>query len=119
MRIMTDVEMEHYLKQVERRGRALRLPDSELEKWKEQFDKITVYLRTEYKRFVTSKIVRRGRYADVRTFNAFVEKEENGLIASAIKLLDQGDAENLDWICWLMHLKYMTMWKEKHNAGLR
>ena len=119
MRRMTDVEMEHYLKQVERRGKALRLPDSELEKWKEEFDKISLYLKTEYKRFVTSKIVRRGRYADVETFNAFVEKEENGLIASAIKLLDQGDAENLEWFCWLMHLKYMTMWRERNESAKR
>ena len=42
----------------------------------------------------------------------FVEKEKDGLIASAEKLLNQGDADNFDWFCWLMHLKYMTMWRE-------
>lgn len=118
MRRMTDVEMEHYLKQVERRGKALCLPNSELEKWKEEFNKISMYLKTEYKRFVVSKIVRRRRYVDLEVFNAFVAKEENGLIAKANEKLKEGDAENFIWICWLMHLKYMTMWREKHNAGL-
>lgn len=113
MRRMTDVEMEHYLKQVARRGRALCLPAAELEKWQDEFNKITLYLKSEYKRFVISKIVRRRRYADVEVFNKFVKKEENGLIASAKRLLDQGDADNFDWLCWLMHLKYMTMWREK------
>lgn len=112
MRRMTDVEMEHYLKQVERRGKALCLPKGELEKWQGEFNKISLYLNNEYKRFVISRIVRRGRYADVEVFNEFVEKEKDGLIASAEKLLDQGDADNFAWACWLMHLKYMTMWRE-------
>jgi len=119
MRRMTDVEMEHYLAQVARRGKALCLPAAELEKWRDEFNKITLYLKSEYKRFVISKIVRRRRYTDLAVFNEFVEKEKNGLIASAEKLLDQGDADNFDWFCWLMHLKYMTMWRERHDVGLR
>lgn len=106
--------MEHYLKQVERRGKALCLPSAELEKWQDEFNKISLYLKSEYKRFVISRIVRWGRYTDVAVFNAFVEKEKDGLIASAEKLLDQGDADNFDWFCWQMHLKYMTMWRERH-----
>ena len=112
MRRMTDVEMEHYLKQVERRGKALCLPSAELEKWQDEFNKISLYLKSEYKRFVISKIVRRRRYTDLVVFNEFVEKEKDGLIASAKRLLNQGDADNFDWFCWLMHLKYMTMWRE-------
>ena len=115
MRRMTDVEMEHYLKQVERRGKALCLPSAELEKWQDEFSKISLYLKSEYKRFVISKIVRRRRYADVEVFNKFVKKEENGLIALAHKALDDGNADDLSCYCWLMHLKYMVMWKYERD----
>ena len=114
---MTEVEMEHYLKQVARRGKALCLPEKELEKWKDEFQRISLYLNREYKRFVISKIVRRKGYEDIGVFNAFVEEEKDGLIAGASEMLKQGDAENFDWFCWLLHLKYMTMWREKHGTS--
>lgn len=83
MQRMTDDEMKHYIKQVERRGRALNLPRAELEKWKTEYDKISDYLNRNYKRFMVSKIVRRRAYADVAVFNAFVEAERDGLIAAS------------------------------------
>lgn len=117
MRRTTEKESEYYIRQVERRGRALSLPSAELAKWKEEFWRISRYLNREYKRFVISRIVRRRGYADAAVFNAFVEKEENGLIASAREMLHQGDAQNFEWFCWLMHLKYMTMLWEKRRQG--
>lgn len=116
MQRMTDDEMKHYIKQVERRGRALNLPRAELEKWKTEYDKISDYLNRNYKRFMVSKIVRRRAYADVAVFNAFVEAERDGLIAGAREMLHQGDALNFDWFCWLAHLRYMTMVGEKRGA---
>lgn len=110
-RRMTEKESEYYIRQVERRGRALRLPEAELAKWKEEYQRISRYLNREYKRFVISRIVRRRAYADTAVFNAFVEKEENGLIASAREMLNLGDAQNFEWFCWLMHMKYMCLWK--------
>lgn len=116
MQRMTDDEMQNYIKQVERRGKALHLPKAELEKWKTEYDKISDYLNRNYKRFMVSKIVRRRAYADVAVFHAFVESEKDGLIAGAREMLNQGDALNFDWFCWLAHLRYMTMVGEKRGV---
>ena len=116
-RRMTADEIAYYLRQVERKGRAMRLPDAELEKWKTEYDKISDYLNRNYRRFMVSKIVRRR--ADVAVFHAFVEAEKDGLIADAREMLHQGDARNFDWLCWLAHLRYMTMVWEKRGASPR
>lgn len=116
MQRMTDDEMQHYIKQVERRGKALHLPKAELEKWKTEYDKISDYLNRNYRRFMVSQIVRRRAYADVAVFQAFVESEKDGLIAGAREMLNQGDALNFDWFCWLAHLRYMTMVGEKRGV---
>ena len=115
-RPMTDVEMKHFLRQVERRGKALALPDAERAKWQGEYDKITLYLRENYKNFVCSKIVRHKRYLDLDVFAAFAESEKNGMLVEANQLVNAGNAEDLDWICWLMHLKYMLMWREAQEV---
>ncbi len=109
---MTDVEMEHYLKQVERRGKALCLPKGELVKWRKEYDKITAYLREHYKNFVLCNIIRRNRYVDLEVFRRFVKEEKDNLIALANQALNEGNTEDLSWYCWCMHLKYMCMWKQ-------
>lgn len=114
-RRMTDAEMEYYLKQVERRGKAKILPPAELEKWKDEYNKITAYLKEHYKNFICSNIIRRNRYIDLDVFKRFVEEEENGLIALAHQALDDGNADDLSCYCWLMHLKYMVMWKYERD----
>lgn len=116
-RRMTDVEMEHYLKQVERRGKAKILPSSELEKWRSEYDKITAYLKEHYRNFVCSNIIHRNRYIDLDVFNRFVAEEEYGLIALTHQVLDEGNSEDFRLICWLMHLKYMAMWKTEKEES--
>lgn len=116
-RRMTNVEMEHYLKQVERRGKAKSLPPAELEKWKDEYNKITEYLKEHYKNFICSNIIRRNRYIDLDVFNRFVAEEEHGLIALAHRALDEGNSEDFRLICWLMHLKYMVMWKTEKEES--
>lgn len=110
-RRMTDVEMEHYLKQVERRGKAKSLPPAELEKWRSEYDKITAHLKKYYQNFICSSIIRRNRYIDLDVFRRFVEEEEDGLLALAKQALREGNAEDFSLACWMMHLKYMVMWK--------
>lgn len=114
-RRMTDAEMEYYLKQVERRGKAKSLPPAELKKWKDEYNKITAHLKEHYKNFICSNIIRRNRYIDLDVFKRFVEEEENGLIALAHQALDDGNADDLFCYCWLMHLKYMVMWKYERD----
>lgn len=116
MRRMTKEEMEHYLKQVERRGKAKILPSSELEKWRGEYDKITAYLKEHYRNFVCSNIIRRNRYIDLDVFNRFVAEEEYGLFALANQALDEGNAGDLACYVWMMHLKYMAMLKISMNA---
>lgn len=118
MKRMTDAEIQHYIKQVERKGNAMKLDPEKRSKWQTEYDKIVSYLKTERKRFMISNTIRRPRYYDVAVWNAFVEAEKNRFIALADGAMNEGDAENFKWFCWLMHLRYMTMWKEKYDAGI-
>lgn len=116
MRRMTDAEMEYYLKQVERRGKALSLPADQLERYRGEYDKIAAYLKAHYRNFLCSKIIRRNRYIDLDVFRRFVAEEENGLLALANQALKEGNAVDFGWYCWLMHLKYMVMWKARRGC---
>lgn len=107
---MTAEEMSYYLKQVERRGKARSLPEEELEKWRKDYDKITDYLRREYGRFLLSRIVQRNAFLDRRTLGRLAA-EGKGLYAAANQALNEGDAEELAWQCWRLHLCYMVLWK--------
>ena len=115
MRRMTQQEIEFYKKQVDRRGNALKQTEEVREKYKAEFEKINAHLENNWKWFMVSNTVRHNRYADRAIWNELVEKEEHGLIAEAIRARNNGDFENFCWFCWLMHLKYMTMWKEKYD----
>ena len=116
---MTDSEIEFYKKQVDRRGNALKKSTEVREKYKTEFDKINAHLENNWMWFLVSNTIRRNRYADRAIWNELVEKEEYGLIAEAIKARESGDFENFCWICWLMHLKYMTMWRERNESAKR
>lgn len=111
-RRMSPEEISHYLKQVERRGKALSLPVDQLGRYRGEYDKITAYLRAEYRRFLCSKIVRRNRYIDLNVFRRLVTEEENRLLALANQALDRGNGKDFDWCCWMLHLRYMALWKD-------
>lgn len=117
-RRMTAVEKEHFLKQVERKGKALALPDDERAKWQKEYNKIVDYLRENYRSFILSNIIRSNRYKNIDIFKLFLDQEKDGLIALTNQAMKEGNAEDLQWYCWLMHLRYMTMWREKYDAGI-
>ena len=54
--------------------------------------------------------------ADSAAELARLRGEKDGLIAGAREMLNQGDALNFDWFCWLAHLRYMTMVGEKRGV---
>ena len=110
-RRMTDSEMEYFLKQVERKGKALSLPADQLDRYRGEYNKINEYLKEHYRSFICSKIIRRNRYIDLDVFNRFVAEEEYGLFALANQALDDGSAGDLACYVWMMHLKYMVMWR--------
>lgn len=116
MRRMTNVEKEHFLKQVERKGKALALPDAERAKWQKEYDKILDYIREHYKNFLCSSVIRNDRYRSKYVLEAMLESEKDGLVALAMQALKEGNADDLQWHCWCMHLKYMLMWREWFNA---
>lgn len=117
MKRMTDAEIEYYIKQVERKGNAMKLDVEKRKKWQAEYDKIVDYLKAERKRFMISNTIRRPRYYDAAVWAEFVNAEKDRYIALADRALNKGDAENFKWFCWLMHLKYMTMWREARNGG--
>ena len=119
MRRMTQQEIEFYKKQVDRRGNALKQTEEVRKKYKAEFEKINTHLENNWKWFMVSNTVRHNRYADRAIWNELVEKEEHGLIAEAIRARNNGDFENYCWFCWLMHLKYMTMWGELRESRNR
>lgn len=111
-RRMTSEEQDHYLHQVARRGKARELPPEKLEKWKEEYEKITAYLRENYKWFVCSKIARRKAYTDAEVFQQLIEEEKDGLCVLINQAVNEGNTEDLLLCCWWMHLLYMLKWKE-------
>ena len=115
-RRMTAIEKEHFLKQVERKGKALALPDAERAKWQKEYDKILDYIREHYKNFLLSSIIRNDRYRNKAVLEKVLEQEKDNLGALIGQALREGNAEDLSWCCWLMHLKYMLMWREWFNA---
>lgn len=115
MKRMTDAEIQHYIKQVERKGNAMKLDAEKRSKWQTEYDKIVSYLKSERKRFMISNTIRRPRYYDAAVWSEFVNAEKDRFIALADRALNDGDSENFCWFCWLMHLRYMTMWKEKYD----
>lgn len=119
MRRMTQEEIEYYKKQIDRRGNALKKSEAVRKKYAAEFDKINDHLRNNWKWFLVSNTIRHNRYADQKLWSEFVEAEKDGLIAEVRRAKDDGDLENFCWFAWLMHARYMTMWKEKYNAGLR
>ena len=110
-RRMTAVEKEHFLKQVERKGKALALPDDERAKWQKEYDKIVDYLRENYRSFILSNIIRSNRYKNIEIFKLFLDQEKDGLLKLTNQAINEGNAEDLQWYCWLMHLRYMCTWK--------
>ena len=110
-RRMTAIEKDHFLKQVERKGKAMALPESERAKWQKEYDKIVDYLRENYKSFILSNIIRSNRYKDIKIFKLFLDHEKDGLMKLTNQAINEGNAEDLQWYCWLMHLRYMCMWK--------
>lgn len=108
---MTDAEIQHYIKQVERKGNAMKLDPEKRSKWQTEYDKIVSYLKSERKRFMISNTIRRPRYYDAAVWAEFVNTEKDRFIALADRALNDGDSENFSWFCWLMHLRYMCMWK--------
>lgn len=111
MKRMTDAEIKYYIKQVERKGNAMKLKEEERRKWKREYSEIVNHLRVERKRFMISNTIRRPRYYDIAVWTKFVSAEKDRYIALADKALNEGDVENFKWLCWLMHLEYMVMWK--------
>ena len=114
MRRMTQQEIEFYKKQVDRRGNALKQTEEVREKYKAEFEKINTHLENNWKWFMVSNTVRHNRYADCAVWNDFVEKESN-LIEECKGYRNDGNLDKFLDIAWLMHLKYMTMWKEKYD----
>jgi len=108
---MTAIEKEHFLKQVERKGKALALPDAERAKWQKEYDKILDYIREHYKNFLLSSIMRNDRYRNKAVLEKVLEQEKDNLGALIGQALREGNAEDLSWYCWCMHLKYMLMWR--------
>lgn len=112
---MTPEEIEYYKKQVDRRGNALKKSEEVRQKYAAEFEKINAYLVNNWKQFAISNTIRRMRYFDREVWDAFIEQETDRFIAYALKARNDGDFENFCWFAWLMHLKYMTMWREKHG----
>lgn len=108
---MTAEEAAYYLRQVERRGKARSLPKEELAKWRRDYDRITDYLRREYRRFLCSQIIRRSRYIDRTVLQRFAAEEGAGLFALANQALNEGNADDFSVCCWWLHLRYMVMWE--------
>ena len=117
MRRMTDREKEHFLKQVERKGKALSLPAAERAKWQKEYDKILAYIRENYKNFLCSSVIRNDRYRSKAVLEAMLESEKDGLVSLTMQALKEGNADNLSWYCWCMHLRYMLMWGEKNGKS--
>lgn len=111
MKRMTDAEIEYYIKQVERKGNAMKLGEEKRKKWQKEYDKIVDYLRENYRSFILSNIIRSNRYKNIDIFKLFLDQERDGLLKLTNRAINEGNAEDLQWYCWLMHLRYMCMWK--------
>lgn len=109
---MTPEEIEYYKKQVDRRGNALKKSEEVRQKYAAEFEKINAHLENNWKWFMVSNTVRHNRYADRAVWNDFVEKESN-LIEECKGYRNDGNLDKFLDIAWLMHLKYMTMWRER------
>lgn len=117
---MTKEEISEYLHQVERKGKAMELREkkpTEFEKWKEEYIKIVKYLRENWTRFVISMIVRNDRYLDWKLLKTLLEKEREDMLVIVNEEISRGNVPDLNLILFMMHGKYMLMWREKHGTS--
>ena len=112
---MTKEEITEFLHQVERKGKAMELREkkpAEFEKWKEEYTKIVEYLRGNWARFVVSMIVRNDRYLDWKLLKTLLEEEKKDMLAIVNDEINRGNVPDLNLILFMMHGKYMTLWRE-------
>lgn len=113
-RRMTREEKDYFLKQVERKGKAKDLKEKDeaaFKKWEGEYQKIVQYLRENILWFFVSDIVRNDRYMDFKLLHEFLEEEEHGMVEIAKDEINKGNAPDLCLIMFMMHAKYMAMWK--------
>ena len=113
-RRMTREEKDYFLKQVERKGKAKDLKEKDeaaFKKWEGEYQKIVQYLRENILWFFVSDIVRNDRYMDFKLLHEFLEEEEHGMVEIAKDEINKGNVPDLCLIMFMMHAKYMAMWK--------
>ena len=118
MKRMTNEEKEFFLKQVKRKGKALELKKKkpeEFQKYKDEYEKIVNYLQKNHARYFAFEIVRDRRCMDKKLLRRLLAEEKKNMLEMAKEELNRGNVPNLCLILFMMHVKYMTMWREKHG----
>lgn len=119
---MTREEKDYFLKQVERKGKAKEVQKKDeitFKKYEGEYKKIVHYLRDNVKRFLVSEIVRDDRYMDWVLLKEILEEEKDDALVIFKDELNKGNVPDLNLILFMMHTKYMTMWRERHDGELR
>lgn len=112
---MTREEKDYFLKQAERKGKAKELQKKDevaFKKWENEYKKIVQYLRENVHRFLVSEIVRNDRYMDWDLLKEFLEEERDDMLVIFKTELNNGNAPDSSLILFMMHTKYMMMWRE-------
>lgn len=114
-RRMTRQEKDFFLEQVKRKGKAKELQkkdETTFKKYEGEYKKIVQYLRENVRRFLVSEIVRNDRYMDWTLLKEFLEEEKDDMLVIVKDEMNRGNVPDLNLILFMMHGKYMTMWRE-------
>lgn len=119
---MTSADAAEFLHQVERRGKALSLPPDQLEKYRDEYDKIVVYLKENYMSFLKYHISSGSNMVNMDTFNRAIKvMESRGIFGKAKAAIQKGDAKELEKQCKQMRSCYnetvnQLLWEAKHSS---
>lgn len=97
---MTSEDVAEFFYQVKRKGKALSLPPEQLEKYRDEYEKIIVYLRANYKSFLIYHITGGQNRANLETFERALKViNGKGIFRDLKAALLKGDVEELKKHC--------------------
>lgn len=118
---MTSEEVAEFFHQVKRKGKALSLPADQLDKYRNEYDRIVAYLKKNYRGFLFYHISGGSNMVNKDTFNrALKVMESRGLFQNTKFALIKGDAEDLAVQCAKLRPCYLEtvnqmLWEDKQK----
>ena len=107
IKLLSDEEAEHYIKQIDRRGKAKKLPAEKLDAYKKAYNEITEHLNANFKGFLVHFITSgKNVLSEPALLETINKAEKSGLFDRIRNSLSEGNSEEFVLRCFALKFIY-------------